>query len=232
MKKININNVLILTYFDKITEILNKYRVWFETIMYVSLSISAIVISVQANKISYQQYLYDKSQNIPFFVVDSYINQNADTVYIVDNTGGKIRNCYVYVNHYICGDFGPTDSPEDKEVYLIAKETNLQAKFLFENKYLPFEFSLPTFNGNLVSSLMNDEMQLLGNSIVFYQFAIITINYTDSENKESTEYYFVYNGNVQRFTEAQMSDLDYHYWGFFDVNKLNFLENILDNIID
>lgn len=218
--------------FDRITKFLEKYRVWFETVMCVSLSICAIVVSIQANKISEQQYLYDKTQNSPFFVVDSYVNQTSDDVYVVDNTGGEVRQCYIYVNHYICGDFGPTNSPDDKEVYLIAKDLNQQEEYLLEKKYLPFEFSLPTINGDLVSSAMNNEMRLMDNSIVFYQFAIVTLNYTDSENIESTEYFFVYNGNVQKFTEAQMSDLDYHYWGYFDVDKSNFLEDILNWIID
>ena len=217
---------------NSITDLLEKYRVWFETIMCVTLSICAIIVSIQANKISQNQFLYEKSQNRPFFVIDSYENEDTNIEYVVDNTGGELRQCYVYVNHYICGDFGPSNSPDDKEVYLIAKDVNMQAEYLYEAKYLPFGFVLPTLNGELVANVMNNEMRLMNNSIMFYQFAVITISYTDSESTKSTEYYFVYDGEVEPFTVEALSDLDYHYWGYFDVQEPDYLQNILSQIID
>lgn len=214
---------------DVVTRFLEKYRVWFETIMCVTLSVCAIIVSIQANLIAQNQYIYEQEKDTPFFVIDSYINESADKVYVIDNTGGDVRQCYININHYIWGDFGP----DDKEVYLIAKDiSNLQEEYLTEDKYLPFEFEFPTINNNLVSHDFNKEMELMGNRIKFRQFAVITIRYTNIRNEQFTDYYLVSEDGIESISVEKVSELDYQLFGYWDVNDADFKADMLSNIID
>lgn len=214
---------------DFVTQFLEKYKVWFETIMCVTLSICAVIVSIQSNVIAQNQYMYEREKDTPFFVIDSYTDEKSQNIYVVDNTGGDVRQCYVNVNHYVWGDFGP----DDKEVYLIAKDiNNLQEEYLIGNKYLPFEFSFPTINNSLVSDEFNKEMESRGYEIRFYQFAVVTIRYTNVENEQVTDYYLVQEEGIEVLSIDRVSDLDYYLYGYFNVNDDEFKENMLNQIID
>lgn len=120
------------------TSFLEKYKIWFETVMYVTLSICAIFVSFQANIISKQQYDYERKKDIPLIYMDSYVTDDIETKWVVNNAGGKIKNCTVSVEHFI-----RLNNKKTKKLIYIDMDSNYNETYVKEGDYLPFSFDFP-----------------------------------------------------------------------------------------
>lgn len=89
-----------------ITEFLEKYKIWFTTLLSFALTCSALMVSIASYNINkYQTHINEQTmintdlERQPYFSIENvYSDDEQEYTYIVRNTGGEIR----YVNIYIC----------------------------------------------------------------------------------------------------------------------------------
>ena len=91
------------------TEFLEKYKIWFNTVLSFALTFAAVMISIASyNVAKYQAQLNERSINNldlekqPYFSIENkYIEDEGEYTYIVKNTGGDVRYINMHLTPYL-----------------------------------------------------------------------------------------------------------------------------------
>lgn len=93
----------------KATEFLEKYKIWFSTVLSFALTCAAIMVSIASYNINkYQVQLNEQSINNlnqekhPYFSIENkYDEDSGEYTYIIRNTGGDVRYSNIYLFSYL-----------------------------------------------------------------------------------------------------------------------------------
>lgn len=190
---------------NRITEWLEKYKVWFETVMCLALTLCAIFLSFQANEIAKKQYNYDTVKEQEHFVINGYYDNDLSNYgYVLNNTGGELKECNIFVEHYIKLKL----SNNEKYIFLLKSDSNITKEHIENNDFLPFYFSYPNLPGNkpIRESVYNFIELMDYKSFEVEYISYLTVNYVNIQNKRKIKYFCVNSLNSYEINRNQLPD--------------------------
>lgn len=176
------------------TTFLEKYKIWFETVMYVTLSICAIIISFEANNISFEankisnaQLKHDKNKDAPYFYITTRYGEDGREYYELKNSGGIVKEIIAELYFYI-----KIGSEEYYELFEVS-DNDVIGAYNQIRRQLPCEFVFPyTPEGISLEQDLRDYCESKGyKHSPFSIYKVLGIEYTDVNNNNFFEIYFL-----------------------------------------
>lgn len=185
---------------------LKKNKIWFETVMYIILSICAIIVSINSNKISESQFEYNLNKDKEYFYVQQYYDQdNFERKYIVNNSGGNIKECFVYVDFYIL----LKNNNKFQYFKLHHLASNVTQEYVENSKYLPFYFEYPKLlDKTSISTKVDDFLELMDYKDIKVDYiSYVTIDYITIMNENKKKYYYINGFNIDEIESINSAAL-------------------------
>lgn len=180
-----------IVYNNKITLFLERNEIWFKTVLSLAVTLAALFVSIASFNVSKHQAQLASSiaesqerEKQPFFSITNYYdNTKKQTIYVVVNTGGQIRDYSVYVSPFLHIEqydrqwklLSPLDTSEEQA------QKQLNNAFIY----------LPNFYQNESQYII--ENGLFAFSDIWIKHSLINYSLENKEDyNELADYYFSY----------------------------------------
>lgn len=205
-----------------LTKILEKNQIWFTTIASVTLSLMAIILSINSNNLSKQQIAIDYANNHPEFQIHKALRSSQENgiiddleLIITNKNNGTARNLVVSSRMFL--DISLIQRSYSNEDTIPRKKTELKRFFLLDqfnsilnsndNKYIiksPTNIKHVTFVNDsvyiatqeqrvqLYSYMLNNELLKSNMVAILKREIIIELSYINFMNKDVKEYFRIH----------------------------------------
>lgn len=189
---------------DRITSWLTKYKVWFETLLCIILSFAGVFVSYKVYQIEDNRYTKEQIADEPYIVINSNyirIENNLVNQFSIFNTGGTIRDIFIYVIPFV--KIAKNDETYQELNPLQGEQTQLDIYLIDANLYFSGKshqlgsFKEPFFKSSRISRLLYQYELKNDDSIKMDIFYYVAMSYVDEmNNKIEKDIYLTSYGSI------------------------------------